>query len=121
MDGAMTSLVHDGDVTVFELDSEYDALDTARFDPFAAELQEAAKAIDPPLLVLDFGETAYIGSSFIELLIRTWKQLDARGGRMVLCGVSGFCADVLRAARLDTLWPICPDRSAAVALVRETP
>jgi hypothetical protein len=52
-------------------------------------------------------------------MIRTWKQLDARGGRLVLCGVSGFCADVLRAAKLDTLWPICPDRSSAIALVRE--
>ncbi|MBX3412297.1 MAG: STAS domain-containing protein [Pirellulales bacterium] len=115
----MTQQTRQGDVTVFQLDREYDALDVARFEPFAAELLAAAKSANPPLLVLDFGHTAYIGSSFIEMLVRAWKRLNERGGRMALCGVAGFCQDVLRATQLDTLWPICDDRDAAVALLQE--
>jgi len=115
----MTEHTRHGDVTVFELGREYDALDVARFEPFAAELLAAAKSIEPPLLVLDFSHTTYIGSSFIETLVRAWKRLNERGGRMALCGVGGFCQDVLRATRLDSLWPICDDRDAAVALLQE--
>jgi anti-anti-sigma factor len=115
----MTAPTRQGDVTIFELGREYDALDVAHFEPFAAELLAAAKSVNPPLLLLDFSHTSYIGSSFIEMLVRAWKRLNERGGRLALCGVSGFCQDVFVATRLDSLWPICDDRDTAIALLQE--
>jgi len=114
----MAQQTRDADVTVFELDSEYDALDKARFQEFAEQLLAAAQRAEPPLIVLDFSQTRYVGSSFIETLVRAWKRLNERGGRLALCGVRDFCADVFRAARLDTIWPMAADRAAAIRAVR---
>jgi anti-anti-sigma factor len=105
-------------VTVIELDAEYDALDEARFDQARDLLLTEAQTAQPPLVALDLSRTAYIGSAFIEVMFRMGKRLRQRGGQLVLCGLQPFCAEVLRATRLDTMFDSytnAQDASAALS------
>ncbi len=107
------------DVTVIELGPSYESLDERVLGEIGGVLLSEATKADPPRVVLDLSGTGYIGTAFIELLVRAWKRLTQRGGTMVLCGLRPFCADVLRVTRLDQLWKAFPTRDQAVATLGE--
>jgi anti-sigma B factor antagonist len=111
----MTQVRRQKNVTVVELDAEYDALDQARFEHARELLLAEAQTVQPPLMALDLSKTAYMGSAFIEVIFRAWKRLRQRGGRLVLCGLQPFCADVLRATRLDTIFDSYANAEDAIA------
>lgn len=105
---------HDG-ITIIEMDEAYNALDEEPIEALAALLlSEAQQTPGPPLLLLDFSKTVYMGSRVLEVLFRTWKRLKDRHGRMVLCGVQPFCGEVLQITHLDRIWEILPDRQAGL-------
>lgn len=106
------------DVTVIELDEACDALDSGPFDNMRHLMLGCAQSITPPLMVLDLTHTAYMGSAFIEVMFRTHKRLHERGGRLVLCGLQPLCAEVLRIARLDSIFETHPDVAAGVQALR---
>jgi anti-anti-sigma factor len=110
----MTRVSREQDVTVIEFGPSYDSLDENALEQTGDLLLAEALGADPPRLLLDLSETSFIGSSFIELLVRAWKRLKDRGGTMALCGVQPFCKEVLQITRLDTLWEVFPDRPGAV-------
>jgi len=65
--------------------------------------------------VLDLSETKFIGSRFIGLLVRSWKRVRDRQGRMVLCSLQPFCREALENTRLlNTLWTTHPTRAEAL-------
>jgi len=103
------------DVTVVELGPNYQSLDAGVLEEVTAVLLTEATKAEPPRMVLDLSATSYVGSAFIELLVRAWKRLTERGGTMVLCGLRPSCAEVLRVTRLDRLWKAFPTRDQAVA------
>ena len=100
----MTSLTREHDVTVLQLDASYASLDEKALEDLGEMLLAEAAYAEPPQLLLDLSGTQFIGSRFIELLVRAWKRVRTRGGSMALCGVQPLCAEVLGVARLDTLW-----------------
>ena len=102
-------------VTIIELGSAYESLDDNALEEVGGLILTKATAVEPPWMVLDLSGTRYIGSTFIELMVRAWKRLRQRGGNMVLCGVQPFCAEVLQTTRLDTLWEVTATREEAVA------
>ncbi len=110
----MAEITREQDVTVVQLDQAYDALDTEGMQEIETLLDKVA-TVDPPQVVIDMSHTEYIGSRFIEVLFRTWRQLRKREGQMALCGLSPFCKDVLTTTRLDKIWPMYASRSEAVA------
>jgi anti-anti-sigma factor len=67
-----------------------------------------------PLVVFDLGGVAYFGSMFLSVLLRCWKHLTARGGSLVLAGVSRQIKDLLHVTSLDMVWPLYPDRRSAM-------
>jgi len=101
-------------VTVIELGSSYESLDEPALEDFGGLLLTKAATVEPPRLLLDLSQTSFIGSTFIELLVRAWKRLASRGGTMALCAVQPFCAEVIHVTRLDTLWEIFPTRDMAI-------
>ena len=107
-------LRHD-DITIIELGLNYDSLNGPIFEDVQAVMLEQAQNATPPLIVLDLADTVYMGSAFIETISRTWKRVNARSGQLVLCCLTPFCAEVLRATRLDTLWKHYPTRDEAIA------
>jgi len=110
----MTSLIREQDVTILQLDASYSSLDEKALEHVGEVLLAEATYAEPPRLLLDLSLTQFIGSRFIELLVRAWKRVRTRGGSMALCGVQPLCAEVLQVARLDTLWTSYATRSEAV-------
>ncbi|MEE8451280.1 MAG: STAS domain-containing protein [Thermoguttaceae bacterium] len=102
-------------VTIIELGSAYESLDDDALEEIGGLILTKATAVEPPWMVLDLSGTRYIGSTFIELMVRAWKRLRQRGGNMVLCGVQPFCAEVLRTTKLDTIWTVAATREEALA------
>ncbi len=109
------------DVTIVELGPSYESLDDRVLEEIRGALLSEASRADPPLMVLDLSGTDYIGSAFMELLVRVWKRLTERGGAMVLCGLRPFCAEVLRVTGLDRLWRVFPTQDQAVTTIKEDP
>ncbi len=105
------------DVTVIELGPSYASLDDDTLEEIGGVLLTKAATADPPKVVVDLSETNYIGSGFIELLVRAWKRLRQRQGTMALCGLRPFCAEVLHTSRLDTLWGDFSTQDQAVAAI----
>ena len=67
------------------------ALETLEFglEEHAADLiMEPFRHQENPLVVFDLSQVDYFGSMFLALLLRCWKLVQARGGMMVLAGVS---------------------------------
>ncbi len=103
------------EVTIVEFGPRYESLDDALLMEDGGLLLGEAYHADPPKLLLDLSQTGFIGSRFIELMVRAWKRLQQRGGKMVLCGLQPFCADVLRTTKLDTIWDIRATRQEGLA------
>lgn len=111
----MSRITQSQGVTIIEPGASYDSLDERSLEEFGEVLLAEATYADPPRLLLDLSRTAFIGSSFIELLVQAWKRLKHRRGDMALCALQPFCAEVLRIARLDTIWPIYASQRDALA------
>lgn len=107
-------------VTVVRLGDGYDAIDETNVEEVNGFLLDLAQTADPPSLVIDLSRITFFASSFIEALFRVWNRLNRRGGRFALCGLTEYCAEVLRVARLDTLWDIFPDVESAVEVLADT-
>jgi anti-anti-sigma factor len=110
----MTRVSQVDGVTIFSVDREYDSLDERKVSEFSAQLTAAIDRANPPLLLLDLSDTTFIGSSFLGVLVRVWKRIRERQGRMALCHANELCSEVLHASKLDTIWDIYPARDAAI-------
>ena len=110
----MARIVREQDITIIELDERYDALEETNIDALASLMLAEVEKMQPPWLILDFRQTVYISSRVLEVLFRTWKRVNDREGRMAICCLSEFCAEVIHITRLDTVWDIHPSRAEAV-------
>lgn len=115
----MTKVLREQDVTVVELDAEYDSFDLERLQQVHDLLIALAQTATPPRLVLDLRQTRFIGSAFLEMAFRAWKRLQDRRGYLALCCLHPYCAEVLKATRLDQLWPSYATREEAVCALVE--
>ncbi|MFO0907680.1 MAG: STAS domain-containing protein [Isosphaeraceae bacterium] len=85
------------------------------YEQQATELLLAPLRSEPePNVVFDLSQVRYFGSMFLAVMLRCWKHVKARGGTMVLAGVSPQVKDLLRVTALDMIWAIYPDRRSAM-------
>jgi anti-anti-sigma factor len=83
-------------------------------DQAAELLFEPIRRDAEPLIVFDLSKVDYFGSVFLGVLLRCWKLVQAKGGTMVLAGVSTRAKELLHLTSLDFVWPIYADRREAV-------
>lgn len=79
-----------------------DAAALDELDHLLDQLKETAAAN----VVVDFGQSPYFGSSFLETLRRIWNDVHPGGGKLVLCNVSPVGREILELAKFDQLWPV---------------
>ncbi len=115
----MGTLHREHDATILELQSDYASLDQVGLADFGGQLLSEATYAEPPYLILDLSQTQFIGSAFLELLVRAWKRVRQRGGAILLCGLQPLCRQVLETSRLYDLWPSFPTRDEALKAVAE--
>ena len=64
-------------------------------------------------VIVDFHKTTAFGSTALELFVRLWKSIRARGGRLAFCNLSEQQREILQLTRLDQLWDIFNSRHEA--------
>jgi len=101
-----------GDVTVVVL--------PARIDAVGAKDVEAQLngSFDNGVrkLVADFGGTEYISSAGLRVFLAALKYLEKNDGRIALCALAPFVAEVFDVSGFSTLFEIVATREEAVAL-----
>lgn len=111
----MVNVSRQQNVTVVEAEGNYPSLEVEKLEEMGRVLLGEATRADPPLVVLDLAGTGFVGSTFIELMIRAMKRVRERGGAFALCQVQPFCLDILQTARLDQVFPRYSTRDEAIA------
>lgn len=111
-------LIRDGDITIVEFGDDLVRLGEDVMPGIAAAVHDAGLA-EPPWVLLDMTNVKFFGSSFIEVMYRLWKAMQARSGGFVIVGVHAYCLEVLQVTKLDQLWKTAPDRAAGLALLRK--
>lgn len=106
-----------GEVTVITFGPQFESLDEFTLDQIRDFVLEAAKAANPPKVVIDLSYTKFFGSSFIEVLFRVWNRLNGAGGKFALAGLTSYCREVLEITHLDKLWPMLPNADEAVSTI----
>src|SRR5262249_46057244 len=86
--------------------AEYGSLDTAKLVRLRELLAYLAARRDVRRLVLDLSNVQYFGAGFVGVLVDTWQLLNQAGRRLALCGLTPYCARLIRAMHLDKLFDV---------------
>lgn len=90
-----------------EIDLHSSPIVKAGLDPVIA--QRRAKVI------VDLAAVSYIDSSGLAVFIEAMQRVQEYGGQFALCGLRESVAHIFSIARLDQVFRIFPDRTAALA------
>jgi anti-anti-sigma factor len=103
-----------GDVTILVPAPSLEAVDPGLVEQAAALMLAPLRNDSMPLIVVDLSKIDFFGSTFLSVLLRCWKQAQAKGGLMVVSGVSSRARELLRVTSLDMVWPIYDSRREAI-------
>lgn len=89
------------------------------------EIQEAVGGSGATAVVVDLQHTRFVSSAFFWPLLNLRRQFQPKGGRLLICGLSGAVEDVFCTTRMvsaggavDAPFQMAADRAAAVARLR---
>ncbi|HTI49508.1 MAG TPA: STAS domain-containing protein [Planctomycetaceae bacterium] len=97
--------------------SPHSPLDTLNETEITAEILELLEVINhspAANLIVDLQQEEFVVSLFLGAVVRLWKRVGERGGRLVMCNVSDNVSQVLRVTKLHALWPIHGSREDAL-------
>ena len=86
--------------------AEYGSLDAAKLARLRELLAYVAARRDARRLVLDLSNVQYFGAGFVGVLVDTWQLLNQAGRRLVLCGLTPYCARLIRVMHLEKLFDV---------------
>lgn len=66
-------------------------------------------------MILDFTGLEYISSAGLSTVLRAGKEMDRRGGRLLICGLSGRLREIFVFSGFDSLFPLFESREEALA------
>jgi anti-anti-sigma factor len=112
------NLERNGDTLVATPVRSLGSLAEAELTNERSALVEEIRRPDVRSVVVDFGKVEYFGSLLLDTLCLTWKHVREQGGNMALCNVPEIGHEILRTARLDSLWTVYPSRSSALDALR---
>lgn len=94
--------------------SPLNTLNEAEITAETLELLEVINHSPAANLIVDLQQEEYLVSAFLGAVVRLWKRVGERGGRLVMCNVSDKVFQILRATKLHTSWPIHGSREDAL-------
>ncbi len=103
-----------GDALLIRVAPSLESLDPGHVEGAVELVLKPIQDLKVPLVVFDLSGLSFVGSAFLAVMIRCWKQVSTRGGTMVLTGISKPVRDLLRMTSLDRVWPIYQTRSEAL-------
>jgi anti-anti-sigma factor len=100
-----------GEVTLVTLPPRVDTTSAGGVEAeFKGLLEQGSRS-----LVADFSVNEYVSSAGLRVFLSVLKALEKDGGRMVLCGMQPFVADVFEISGFSGLFTIVPTRDEALA------
>lgn len=88
--------------------------DWGDIDNVAAEILKTLEGMREPALLVDLSQLSYMGSSQVALVLRMWKVVKAREGRLAVHVTHPLVIEVLKIAGLQSLWTISESRDEAL-------
>ncbi|HEX6984249.1 MAG TPA: STAS domain-containing protein [Planctomycetaceae bacterium] len=70
---------------------------------------------DRPRVVVDLTELNHMGSAMVALVVRIWKAVSEKNGRMIVVNRNDLVSEVLQISGLAGKWTIVPTREEALA------
>lgn len=100
-----------GDVTLVTLPARVDTTSAGGVEEeFKGLLEQGSRK-----LVADFAGNEYVSSAGLRVFLSVLKALEKDGGKMVLCAMQPFVADVFEISGFSGLFTIVATRDEAVA------
>ncbi len=78
------------------------------------EVLRDLETIKTPNLIVDLSELDYIGSAMVALVVRIWKKVKAKEGRLVVVNRNPLVLEVFKISKLDNVWTIVEYREDAL-------
>jgi anti-sigma B factor antagonist len=103
-----------GEITLVIVTPALESLEGSLEEQMANVILSSLRGDQNPLIIFDLTAVDFFGSMFIAVLLRCWKQTNAKGGSMVLAGVSDHARELLRITSLDMIWPMYKTRREAM-------
>jgi anti-anti-sigma factor len=97
-------------IVVVELKGKIDTATAAATERLLYEHSAGARQ-----LVVDLSAVGYLNSAGLRVLVGAGRELQAVGGRLILCAVPSYIKEVLDIAGLSSLFPVCASRAEALA------
>ncbi|WP_437192752.1 STAS domain-containing protein [Planctomicrobium sp. SH527] len=82
-------------------------------EEFGTGVRTNLEGRNAPACIIDLSTLTYMGSSIVALMVRIWKVVQARNGKMVVVCSHPTVKEVIHLAALDTVWPLVTDLRAA--------
>jgi anti-anti-sigma factor len=101
-----------GEVTVVTLPARVDTTSARDVETGLDELLDAGAR----QVVADFGGNEYVSSAGLRVFLTVLKYLEKNDGRIVLCAMQPFVADVFEISGFSELFAIAGTREEALAL-----
>ena len=95
-------------------------VDHANADQFRAQLWPhlGGCAVGGDRLVLDLAGLEYISSAGLRVLMLASRDVKARDGTLVVCGLQAIVREIFEISRFNVVFKVLPDRTTALAELR---
>lgn len=103
--------------SVFVLEARLKDCEWHAIEQTGAQVISELETIEPPILLIDLTELDYMGSSAVALLVRIWKLIKGRDGKVAVVNRNNVIQDMLKIAGLTKLWDVVPRREEAMHLL----
>ncbi|HXY32967.1 MAG TPA: STAS domain-containing protein [Planctomycetaceae bacterium] len=82
----------------------------ADIEKVGTEIVDRISAAASPKVLVDLSPLSYMGSAMVALIVRLYKTVNSRSGKMVVVNQHELVFEVLKLAGLTKLWTIVPNR-----------
>lgn len=106
-----TEAIKEGNATVVNVSGRLDNVTASQFDTACDKLLRDGTLS----LVLDFSNLTYISSAGLRSVLLLGKKSKARGGRVLICGLSQMVKDVFQISGFMGMFPVFQNREEALA------
>lgn len=97
-------------ITVIDLDGDFDLYSSPKAREILLDL--AKKQV--PMVIINLDRVEYMDSSGIATLIEYLRRVGDYGGKLKLVSLNKKTMEVIRLARLETIFDICKDEQEAM-------
>ncbi len=104
-------------VSVIALLSELNDVPWADIESIGLTILEQMDAQKKPLFLIDLGALTYMGSAMVALVVRIWKSVKTRNGKMAVINNDEMVREVLSIAGLDEVWTIVDTRAEGLKVM----